>query len=134
MVCLQDLKIPKSTNFSVFVAFPTDYPTNSNYYHKKNTAAEKKYPQKSTFSHDSILDSYKKLPKDPGYILNAQRFTLKAPIPGYTAALPSSSSIRRSWLYFATRSVRLGAPVLIWQVFSATARSAIVVSSVSPER
>ena len=28
----------------------------------------------------------------------------------------------------------LGAPVLIWQVFSATARSAIVVSSVSPER
>ena len=42
--------------------------------------------------------------------------------------------MRSSWLYFATRSLRLGAPVLIWQVFSATARSAIVVSSVSPER
>ena len=57
-----------------------------------------------------------------------------AVMPGYTAASPSSSSMRRSWLYFATRSVLLGAPVLIWQVFNATARSAIVVSSVSPER
>ena len=28
----------------------------------------------------------------------------------------------------------VGAPVLIWQVFRATARSAMVVSSVSPER
>ena len=60
--------------------------------------------------------------------------TLNAFIPGYTALAPSSSSIRRSWLYFATRSDLLGAPVLIWQVFSATARSAIVVSAVSPER
>lgn len=57
-----------------------------------------------------------------------------ASFPGNTAASPSSSSILNSWLYFATRSLRLGAPVLIWQVFSATARSAIVVSSVSPER
>ena len=32
------------------------------------------------------------------------------------------------------RSDLEGAPVLIWQVLSATARSAIVVSSVSPER
>ncbi len=40
-------------------------------------------------------------------------FTPKASIPGYTAALPSSSSMRRSLLYFATRSERLGAPVLI---------------------
>ena len=39
---------------------------------------------------------------------------------------------RSSWLYFATRSLLLGAPVLIWQVFKATARSAIMVSSVSP--
>ena len=31
-------------------------------------------------------------------------------------------------MYFATRSLRLGAPVLIWQVFRATARSAMVVS------
>ena len=42
--------------------------------------------------------------------------------------------MRRSWLYFATRSVREGAPVLIWPAFTATARSAMVVSSVSPER
>ena len=42
--------------------------------------------------------------------------------------------MRSSWLYFATRSVRDGAPVLIWPAFVATARSAIVVSSVSPER
>ena len=37
-------------------------------------------------------------------------------------------------MYFATRSLRAGAPVLIWPVPSATARSAIVASSVSPER
>src|SRR5580765_1198571 len=53
---------------------------------------------------------------------------------GYTARSPSSSSIRSSWLYFATRSLREGAPVLIWPQPVATARSAIVVSSVSPER
>ena len=33
--------------------------------------------------------------------------------PGYSARVPSSSSIRSSWLYFATRSERAGAPVLI---------------------
>ena len=58
----------------------------------------------------------------------------KASQPGYSARPPSSSSIRSSWLYFATRSVRAGAPVLIWPAPVATARSAIVVSSVSPER
>ena len=42
--------------------------------------------------------------------------------------------MRSSWLYLATRSLRAGAPVLIWPQFVATARSAIVVSSVSPER
>src|SRR6266568_8496592 len=42
--------------------------------------------------------------------------------------------MRKSWLYFATRSVRDSEPVLIWPAFVATARSAIVVSSVSPER
>ena len=47
---------------------------------------------------------------------------------------PSSSSMRSSWLYFATRSLRAGAPVLIWPQLVATARSAIVVSSVSPLR
>ena len=42
--------------------------------------------------------------------------------------------MRSRRLYLATRSERQGAPVLIWPVPSATARSAIVVSSVSPER
>src|SRR5207244_11429106 len=59
--------------------------------------------------------------------LNAER-------PGYVASAPSASSIRRSWLYLATLSERDGAPVLIWPQPVATARSAIVVSSVSPER
>lgn len=55
-------------------------------------------------------------------------------VPPYRASLPSSSSIRRSWLYLQIRSVRLAEPVLICPVFNATARSAIVVSSVSPDR
>ena len=42
--------------------------------------------------------------------------------------------MRRSWLYLAVRSERAGAPVLICPQFVATAKSAIVVSSVSPER
>ena len=54
--------------------------------------------------------------------------------PGRLASAPSASSIRSSWLYLATRSERDGAPVLIWPQPVATARSAIVVSSVSPER
>ena len=48
--------------------------------------------------------------------------------------IPSSSSMRSSWLYFATRSLRLADPVLIWPADVPTARSAIVLSSVSPER
>ena len=35
------------------------------------------------------------------------------PSPGTRALLPSCSSMRSSWLYFATRSERAGAPVLI---------------------
>ena len=54
--------------------------------------------------------------------------------PAYRAASPRFSSMRSSWLYFATRSLRAGAPVLICPLPTATARSAIVVSSVSPER
>merc|ERR1719414_2043993 len=54
--------------------------------------------------------------------------------PAYTALSPSSSSMRMSWLYFALRSERHGAPVLIWPVHKPTAMSAIVTSSVSPER
>ena len=33
--------------------------------------------------------------------------------PGNSASAPSASSMRRSWLYLATRSERDGAPVLI---------------------
>src|SRR6185503_21285767 len=54
--------------------------------------------------------------------------------PRKRAASPRISSIRRSWLYFAMRSVREADPVLICPAFVATARSAMVVSSVSPER
>jgi hypothetical protein len=42
--------------------------------------------------------------------------------------------MRKSWLYLATRSVREAEPVLIWPVPMATTRSAMKVSSVSPER
>src|SRR5204863_254005 len=42
--------------------------------------------------------------------------------------------MRSSWLYLATRSVREALPVLICPTPVATARSAMNVSSVSPER
>ena len=42
--------------------------------------------------------------------------------------------MRSSWLYLATRSLRLADPVLICPADVPTARSAIVLSSVSPER
>src|SRR5918992_1093045 len=54
--------------------------------------------------------------------------------PAYRAVSPSSSSIRSRRLYFAVRSPREGAPALIWPAPVATARSAMVVSSVSPDR
>ena len=59
--------------------------------------------------------------------------TLKAFLPAYCAISPSSSSILRSWLYFASLSERLIEPVLISPVSRATTRSAIVQSSVSPD-
>src|SRR5207253_924062 len=62
-----------------------------------------------------------------GYPLNRVR-------PAYAAASPSSASIWSRRLYFATRSDRAGAPVLIIPAPVATTRSAMVVSSVSPER
>ena len=52
----------------------------------------------------------------------------------YLAPLPSKLSICKSLLYFATLSLRHGAPVFIKRAFVPTAISAIVVSSVSPER
>ena len=42
--------------------------------------------------------------------------------------------MRSNWLYFAMRSVREAEPVLICPAPVATARSAMNVSSVSPER
>ena len=42
--------------------------------------------------------------------------------------------MRMSWLYFSTRSPRQGAPVLRWPVRMATVRSAMKLSTVSPER
>ena len=42
--------------------------------------------------------------------------------------------MRSNWLYFETRSLRDNEPVLIWPAFRPTAISAIVESSVSPER
>jgi hypothetical protein len=58
--------------------------------------------------------------------------------PAYTAdrgrTLAQASSIRISWLYFSTRSPRHGAPVFRWPVPSATVRSAMKLSTVSPLR
>ena len=42
--------------------------------------------------------------------------------------------MRRSWLYLAMRSERESEPVLIWPALVPTAMSAMVESSVSPER
>src|SRR4030095_3042446 len=54
--------------------------------------------------------------------------------PGNIPTLPRASSILNNWLYLAILSNREADPVLICPVFSATARSAIFVSSVSPLR
>src|SRR5918993_3400253 len=54
--------------------------------------------------------------------------------PANVPLLPRASSIRSSWLYLAVRSLRLAEPVLIWPALVATARSAMVASSVSPDR
>jgi len=39
---------------------------------------------------------------------------LRKLLPAYLAEAPSSSSIRSIWLYLASRSLRHGAPVLIY--------------------
>src|SRR5205823_2807824 len=54
------------------------------------------------------------------------------PQPAKFAVGPSSSSTRRSWLYFASRSPRATEPILICPAAQATARSPMVLSSVSP--
>jgi hypothetical protein len=59
---------------------------------------------------------------------------VKRPIPAYTAVSPSSSSMRSNWLNMATRSLRAGAPVLIWPALVATTRSAMVRASLRMQR
>ena len=54
--------------------------------------------------------------------------------PDQTAPVSSSSSIFNNLLYFAVRSERESEPVLMCRHPRPTARSAMVVSSVSPER
>src|SRR6266436_9118187 len=93
-----------------------------------------------TFSADTIADvnsaTGHHFPVQPGECLAAscQRFARRQALPAYCAWAPSSPSMRRSWLYLAVRSERAKDPVLICPQFVATARSAIVASSVSPER
>src|SRR5262245_42694314 len=61
-------------------------------------------------------------------------YARKALRPANVAADPNSSSMRSNWLYLQMRSVRLADPVLICPAAVPTARSAIVESSVSPDR
>src|SRR3970282_561783 len=74
--------------------------------------------------------AYPMHPPAPG-----QRFRdTNASRAGYPAAVARCSSMRSNWLYLATRSLRPSEPVLICVAVVATAMSAMVVSSVSPER
>src|SRR3990170_1049709 len=66
--------------------------------------------------------------------LAAVHFTANAERPGNLAAVPNSSSMRRSWLYLATRSLREPEPVLICPQPRGTTKAAMKASSVSPER
>ncbi len=70
---------------------------------------------------------------DPDMLLYYFFKNLKS-LPMKRAAEPNSSSIRNNWLYFAILSEREAEPVLICPQFKATAKSAMVVSSVSPLR
>src|SRR5271170_8295431 len=65
---------------------------------------------------------------------DGEHHRLNGVFPAYTAPSPSAQPMRRSWLYLATRSDRESEPVLICPALVATARSAMNVSSVSPER
>src|SRR5580704_524139 len=67
--------------------------------------------------------------RGPHYPLKFSAFT-----PRNLADSPNSSSILSNWLYFAIRSVLDADPVLIWPAPVATAKSAMKVSSVSPDR
>lgn len=54
-------------------------------------------------------------------------------LPAKTARSPSSSSILRSWLYLANLYDLQGAPVFICPVPNPTTKSAMKLSSVSPD-
>src|SRR6202030_4555387 len=71
---------------------------------------------------------------DPAEDVPPLRYPRNTERPGYRAEPLSCSSRRISWLYLASRSERDSDPVLICPQLVATAKSAIVVSSVSPER
>src|SRR4029078_4335016 len=72
--------------------------------------------------------------RGPALGVRRARHEPNADRPGKLASPPSCSSLRNSWVCLATRSERDGGPVLICPQPVATARSAIVTSSVSPER
>ena len=69
-----------------------------------------------------------------GPLIARSRRARNARCAGPDARAPSSSAMRSRRLYLAVRSPRLIEPVLICPAPVATARSAMVVSSVSPER
>lgn len=62
------------------------------------------------------------------------RFCVSEEIPPKQDPDAKEDSMRKSLLYFATRSLLQGAPDFIKGAEVATAMSAMVVSSVSPER
>mmetsp|Transcript_53569 Transcript_53569/g.125392 ORF Transcript_53569/g.125392 Transcript_53569/m.125392 type:complete len:229 (-) Transcript_53569:274-960(-) len=75
------------------------------------------------------------LPPTTGFLnipLAGQPIVRKAS-PAYEHREPSSSSMRSSWLYFESRSLLHGAPVLISPVRRPTTKSAMKESSVSPD-
>ncbi len=78
--------------------------------------------------------STRRCPNEPEFDGKGRSTAASTERPANTAEAPSCSSMRISWLYLASRSERDSDPVLIWPQLVATARSAIVVSSVSPER
>ena len=59
---------------------------------------------------------------------------LRIDLPAYLALEPSFSSILNNWLYLAVLSVLDKEPVFICPAETSTDKSAIVVSSVSPDR
>ena len=68
------------------------------------------------------------------FITNYLKILLNTVKPKVLACKPNSSSISIKRLYLQILSLRDMLPVLICPAFKATARSAIVASSVSPER